>query len=791
MKYSSGSFKRQLLTNSSPPKITLALLFLLFSQFSYACDPEAFITTNSDRIIEEIYAQGDLYGDCIGELFEVDADTAEIIFRTNTLLDVAEEANSLARNYNGGGNNNLRDLFYFLRGAYFVDSQYSSFSIDDSVYAASVTAIQTLVDNSYLYQANSSHADLLYNAIVVIDSIGAHSEFYSLMKDWITSWNQDYQNVEDMDLVISTFTYLLKRTISDYDFEEEVLLNDPTIVYALNDYLDNSWMLGTEMEATLADGALLLGRLTALEWYGNANNIESHVDAALDDLFSRYSPTGTGKSLWGNAAGEVLWYGDCSKYDSDVCNFESAFVEPLLNDVYWCDDFLGNGSNTKIRAQDMTTTQARETCELLDDELSRFSDRFGNTVVKNDFSDILEMIIFNSKTDYQIYSPSIFGNSTNNGGIYLEGEPSDPDNIARFITFEFDDSNNPGEFAIKNVEHEYVHYLDGRINRYGSFSTSSPSNGGDIVWWTEGLAEYVAWQDNSPYAPDAMVEGYYRLSEVFVTDYNDSIARIYDWGYAASRFMKECHSDDVDIILENIRKGDYGAYRRYLEKIGDRYDNEFDNWTPGLAANEPSHITDNACDGTSTNSSNINLVAETIQNGDSIPVSLGEAEETLFKVSVANNNSNITASLSNENGDVDIYVLANEPAYQAGYDCKDDEICNINISGANEYYIMLRGYYDVNSANLTVSFDGSSPPSGDEIELTNGSEITISTANGEQVKAFIEVPGGASNLVVSINGSSGDADLYVNRGSYSDSSSADCFNNIGGSNETCDESKLG
>ncbi|MFT4926522.1 MAG: hypothetical protein ACI8WB_002620 [Phenylobacterium sp.] len=919
-------------------QLIFAGLMTLGSTASYAadvCEPDAFNTTSATTVINEIYRQGVLSGDCIGELFEINSDTAQTVFRTNTLNAVIDAADDLALNYGGGGDDNLASLFYFLRGAYYVDSLYSGFSINTSVAGDAANAIDRFVDNRYFKSNSAGNAELVYNAIVLIDSIGEHRQFYPMIKDWLSSWSQSYQDTKDMDLVIETILYLLKREFRE---NEDLMLDDPAVINALEDFLDNSWMLGTELEPQLAKGANLLGYFTTLEWYKQDNKIEATVDNALNNLFVQYGPTSSGKSLWGNAAGEASYWGDCSKYHEDVCNFESAFVEPLLNDVYYCDDFLNNGSNTRIRAQDMTTTQGRETCELLDLELTRFSARFGTTVVKNDNSDTLDMVIFDSKTDYQVYSPAIFGNNTNNGGIFLEGEPSNIDNEARFITFEYEDSNDPG-FKIKNVEHEYVHYLDGRINKYGSFSTASPSNGGNTVWWSEGLGEYVAWQDNSEYAPDAMMEGYFTLSEVFNTDYNHSIAQIYDWGYAASRFMKECHGDDVDIILTNLRKGDYGSYRRYLEKIGTSYNNEFDDWTPGLAANESGSQTSRACYGTSTSASGISLSAQTISEGSSISVSLGETEEILFRIAVPSAIPEaINVTLTNEDGDVDIYVLADEAAYMGGYDCKNDDFCSVELSQntPDYYYIMARGYYDDNSATLTVTFgesnttpepnpdngswpstnnefidsftlagitkntgddggygdhsgqtaialtdgdaiaiysdasfsenwaawidlndDGSfdaaeqvysasggsstngtiSLPSGgntditgthvmriamaygetpdplglfasgeiedwtvtiastnggDDDELSNGSSRVIAAGADEQVRAFINVPAGATNLVISIRGADGDADLYVNYGSYSSSSSnADCFNDVGGSNETCDADDIG
>lgn len=917
-------------------QVMLTGVLMLSSPISFGadeCEPSAFNTTNTTTVINEITRQGAFSGDCIGELFEIDSTTAEIVFRQNTLNAVIDAADSLVSSYRGGGDDELANLLYFIRGAYFVQSQHSSFTIDSNVADDTADVIADFGNNSHFKDANDEHADLLYNALVLIDSIGEHRRFYSMIKGWLNSYNQSYQNIRDMDLVIETVLYLLKREFRD---NEDLFLNDPTVIDALENYLDNSWMLGTELEAQLAVGAAQLGYFTTLEWYNEENQIESTVDAAINRLLAQYGPTGAGKSLWGNTAGEAKYWGDCSKY-KDVCDFDSVFVEPLLHDVYYCDDLLNNGSNTVIRAQDMTQTQGRDTCELLDLELERFTDRFGNTPVKGDNSNTLDMVIFNSKTDYQTYSPAIFRNSTSNGGIFLEGTPSNVGNQARFITFEYEDSNDPG-FKIKNLEHEYVHYLDGRINKYGSFSTASPSNGGNTVWWSEGLAEYVAWQDHSEYAPDAMVETYFTLSEIFVTDYNDSIAQIYDWGYAASRFMNECHSSDVDIILENLRSGDYGAYRRYLEKIGTTYNDEFDHWTPGLAADESSSQTRRACYGTSTSANNIALSAQTLQDGDSVQVSLGETEETLFRVAVPSNApAAFNVSLSNEDGDVDIYVLADEAAYMGGYDCKNDAICSVTLPADNPdyYYVMARGYYDHNSATLTVEFGDSGVPdngggssdngldrtpssnneyidsftlsgvtktTGDddgyadyssqaaiaigdgdaismqssasfsenwaawidfnddgvfasseqvysasgghetsgtidlpsgatgahvlrlamawgetpdslgfasgEIEdwlvtlggdtggsegeaLSNGRRVSISVDADAQYRAYVVVPQGADNLVISIAGDAGDADLYVNLDSYSDSASADCFLDSGGSNETCHEGRFG
>ncbi|WP_051323038.1 S8 family serine peptidase [Luteimonas sp. J29] len=70
--------------------------------------------------------------------------------------------------------------------------------------------------------------------------------------------------------------------------------------------------------------------------------------------------------------------------------------------------------------------------------------------------------------------------------------------------------------------------------------------------------------------------------------------------------------------------------------------------------------------------------------------------------------------------------------------------------------------------------------------LQNGVPVTgLSGASGSTRTWTIEVPAGANNLVVKIAGGSGDADLYVRRGSPPTTTSYDCRPYLTGNNETC------
>jgi serine protease len=71
-------------------------------------------------------------------------------------------------------------------------------------------------------------------------------------------------------------------------------------------------------------------------------------------------------------------------------------------------------------------------------------------------------------------------------------------------------------------------------------------------------------------------------------------------------------------------------------------------------------------------------------------------------------------------------------------------------------------------------------------ELQNGQPVgSLSGATGSERHFKLAVPSGASNLVFSIAGGSGDADMYVKRGSQPTTSSYDCRPYKSGNAETC------
>ena len=252
-----------------------------------------------------------------------------------------------------------------------------------------------------------------------------------------------------------------------------------------------------------------------------------------------------------------------------------------------------------IRSQALTEEQVAEACTLMSKQETRFHQLFGTQgkPVANDNNMSMRANVYHSREDYTQYVTTHFDVPSDNGGMFLEGLPGQADNQAEFVAYE-----KKGQ--IWNLAHEYVHYLDGHFNLYGDFCASLHDSHSApeycpkpapllpyLIWWSEGLGEYVSQGDDNQAAIDLAKKSLldntnYPLSELFNTGYeiNGGTDRVYRWGYLSVRFMMENHKDKIDNMLTFTRKGDYPRYQALVKQWGTSMDDEFKAWLVKLSS---------------------------------------------------------------------------------------------------------------------------------------------------------------------------------------------------------------
>lgn len=262
---------------------------------------------------------------------------------------------------------------------------------------------------------------------------------------------------------------------------------------------------------------------------------------------------------------------ECSE-DSLAGRCISPTIEQALPINHTCSDSLF------ILTQAMTVTQLNNSCQKLIAQEKEFHQKLATNKqpVANDFNDKLRVVIFENAAEYNKYGQLVFDIHTDNGGMYIEGTTQDPDNIATFYSYEHFWVRP--EFKVWNLNHEYVHYLDGRFIKYDTFN-HFPSH---MVWWSEGLAEFISKANDNPKAfkvlRDTEQEKWLSLMDVFNTEYKDGTTQVYKWGYLAVRYMYENHPKQYQQLGHFLKTDFFDGYKKLLEQSGEKYQQGFQAW---------------------------------------------------------------------------------------------------------------------------------------------------------------------------------------------------------------------
>ena len=700
-------------------------------QVMNTCNLDALASANSTQLLNEIRNQG---SSCINELFSANSTIQKHVFTSDKMFAAANQAKALGISYIGTGSGELEALFLFIRAGYYVEFYHDGVTFASWVKPAVKDAIDAFVKNSHFYDNNDAHGRVLSEVITTMDSSEQQGVYLPVVKQWLSRFDQSYASVRNMHRAINGVFTILYRGQWNANFKS-LVQTDTALVQSLKEFTKKSWLIGADAEYLMVNAA---GELARLKTYKNAA-IQDEVDTALIALFSTYKSFGYGDAIWLNAADVASYYGDCNKYN--ICNFVTELTAQALPQVYQCSDTV------KIRSQEMTSLQHASACQKMAEEETRFHTRLktNKTPVADDHNTFVQVNVFNSSDDYRKYAKAIFKIDTNNGGMYLEGDPSKVGNQANFIAYEA--SYAKADHFVWNLEHEYVHYLDGRFDLYGDFNAPTEA----IVWWSEGVAEYIANQNDNQAAIDTIKDGStYTLDEVFATTYAGfDQDRIYRWGYLAVRFLFETHNDELNTMLTHTRAGDWSAYKTLISSWANQYGEEFTTWTQALAGGVNNSLPTAVING--PYNGHVNQAVQFSSQG---------SQDT--------------------DGEITAYVWA------FGDGAQSNELNPAHhYSSVGEYTVSLTVTDNQGATHTRVTTATISSHDIDIIALQKGKSITINGAQDALSYFTIDVPAGAQDLNVMMSQGSGDADLYVRFGSKPTLNEYDCRPYQGGNDELC------
>ncbi|MFI2029239.1 collagenase [Streptomyces buecherae] len=537
-----------------------------------ACDVGDFTGNTGAALVEKVRGAAP---DCVNTLFNLTGADARGAFREEQMVTVADALRAGSADYPGDGSTGMPQIVLFLRAGYFVH-WYNPDDVGEygpALRAAIQGGLDAFFDSAHAGDVTDANGETLAEAVTLIDSAEENARYLPVVKRLLEGYDASYDDSWWMLNAVNNVYTVLFRGHQVPEFVSAVEQN-PSILRTLSDFAAQHLdLLGGEQSYLTSNAGRELGRFL------QHATLRPEVTPLARGLLQRSGITGRTAPLWVGVAEMTAAYdgANCATYGT--CDLPERLTDAALPVRHAC------GPSIDIRAQEINAEQLAATCASLTGQDAFFHDIARDSgPVADDHNETIEVTAFDSSTDYQTYAGAIFGIDTNNGGMYLEGDPSVEGNKPRFIAYEAEWLRP--DFAIWNLNHEYTHYLDGRFNLHGDFAAgvSTPT-----VWWIEGFAEYVSYSYRDlPYEEAATEAGKhtYPLSTLFDTTYeNADTTRVYRWGYLAVRYLLERHRDDVDTVLGHYRAGDWQAARQHLTRtIGSDYDADWDAWLTECAA---------------------------------------------------------------------------------------------------------------------------------------------------------------------------------------------------------------
>ena len=535
------------------------------------CDRQIFADATGAALVNLVKTSTVL---CVNNLFKTPAAQANAIFKESQMVTIANAFNTSAASYNATNADSTLQLVLFLRAGYYV--QYSQpaavGTYGTSLKTAMRSAMDAFANNGNFLTVSDAHGEILSEFVTMVDSANENARYLdSVVKRLLVNYKPTHNNFKWMRSATNNVFNILYMGHYRADFQA-LVQSDSSIVDTLYNFADANFnLLGGTYGYLVANAGWELGRFLQ---YANTTGVKTLAKSRSKQLLDRSNVVGTTAAMWVGVGQFVDYYdkANCSYYN--LCDFAQRMDTQVLTISHSCSPTL------RLRAQSLTPAQLQEACTSVGAEETKFHNEVasGKVPVANDNNTQLEMVIYSDSKNYKLYAGAMYGIGTNNGGMYLEGNPSVAGNQARFLAYQAEWLMP--NFEIWNLTHEYIHYLDGRFNMFGDFTASTAPVD---IWWIEGFAEYMSYsfrQLNYEGANTQAAAATYNLSEIFKNTYNSDQTRIYNWGYLAVRYMFEKQRSKVSSLLGYFRPGNYSGYTSYMSSLGTSMDADFKAWLP-------------------------------------------------------------------------------------------------------------------------------------------------------------------------------------------------------------------
>ena len=513
-----------------------------------------------------------------------------LLFSEEKMITIIRKFKELSEIYQGNNQDKItRFLEYISMGFYY---RIYNLTLLDPFFTERLKtelhqSLSVFAHNSHFRNdSNEEHLNILYRFVYLLYLSNEATPYIDQLIGLLDDFSLDHP--EFMRNVIRAITYILQGShvqhnlfdlANNFEFRDHVLNNDAKVLEALIRFSRRDDLLNSE--ETIDDTASVLYKavenIGLFLQYGDYPDVYHLAHDRMEEILARYSVDSDEKFLRFLAANAIKHWSlysssdlkpSCSTNSYDICRDELDWREAIFPPEY---SFVCQATDEVLFKfmRDVPLDLKRRSCAdvIKMDHLFHQLLKTRKIPVADDHNHLLEVIVFSSRRHMAIYG-TIYNVSPNIGGAYREGNASNPENVPRVFVHEVE--QGPRRRYVNVLNHEFVHYLDGRYNRaYPRYSA------GNSLWWIEGLATYIP---SSKYnrSISSITRERYRLSEIFPTA-NRSSQRTYFYGSLAIEFLVEEHFEIARELIDIMRNG-WQGWSEKLEEMAAELEDEFDVW---------------------------------------------------------------------------------------------------------------------------------------------------------------------------------------------------------------------
>ncbi|MEU1308261.1 collagenase [Streptomyces cinnamoneus] len=480
---------------------------------------------------------------------------------------VSRRIERLAGGHDGKNGSHLLEMFTYLHAVGYHDFSHDEIDLGD---APTVEAIRRAVASfgsaARTFDVTRSNAETLREALYAASSPGLRQHQLPLVKRVLATMDAAHPDTaRDASWAGAALAALSLNYLGVYTGNHDTAFHaavaaDPSYRAAFKSFAGHTHLKDTANAWVVRDAVGEYGRM------GQIDAIKSEITTGLGGLLDTVVRNfGQGSQPWGKVVTWLNEFGACKQYG--VCK---ADIERRLFPSTYAYD---NGA-IKVR-----TALPRATVDKLYYASKQVKAQFHRVLgteqpLAGDTNTTLNIVLYASRSDYEIYHPLLTGMGTNNGGIYIE-------NGATFYTYERRVPQDSTLTLEELFRHEYTHYLNGRWAVPGLFGEGPWYQGDRTTAMDEGTAEFFdgATRDDGIRVRKSLVQSIIndtaggtkpRMSvyELLHAEYDRDGFRFYSY---AGTFFEFLWSERPSLLKEmygHLRADDVAGFDAWRDRLG-------------------------------------------------------------------------------------------------------------------------------------------------------------------------------------------------------------------------------